>query len=489
MNEAPERPLAPPRLLLGVSLLFWGAVIEQPLTGLLCALLVEARWWTDLRWSFGARGYVRAWSLSIVLLALGTTWFWFTGQGRIHLFDVFMWLPVYLLPMILAQQYGTADRIPLNTFSFIARRRVQLDRQAGRPVRPVRLNIGYPYFGGVIMASAVMKAGADSAEFVARWWFFAGTLLLASLALLAVSPFSWKRPVAWLFALMLVAVASFATTAALLGLYALLQDQMAGRNLGIPLASHSRTAIGTVGEIKLSDAIYWRAKGDVPALLRETVYNRYQVGRWAHMPPVGLNRFDDFEEAVLGTVGEEGKQFAFRREDLGMKPGTGRVVTLRGASQQLTPLPLPAGTRVLERLKADGLFFNSLGTVLADNPDYGVLDFSARYQPGGGFDLPPTGNDLQIPVDEAEAVARVCAGLDLRGRSDRDKLKALRNHFLRNFEYTLYVGRAGGATRPAKRAGGRADAATAARKAVGDFLERTRAGHCEYFATGAALVL
>ena len=121
--------LRPPRLLLGVALMFWGTAMGRPLLGLLFALAVEARWWTDLRWSFSERGYVRAWSLSIALLALGTTWFWFQGESIIHLFEVLKWMPVYLLPMILAQQYGTSETMPLNTFSFIARRRMLLDRR------------------------------------------------------------------------------------------------------------------------------------------------------------------------------------------------------------------------------------------------------------------------------------------------------------------------------------------------------------------------
>jgi len=64
----------PPRILEGGALLFWGGVTGHPVIGLLCALLVEARSWTDLRWKFGERGFVRAWYLSIGMGLIASVW-------------------------------------------------------------------------------------------------------------------------------------------------------------------------------------------------------------------------------------------------------------------------------------------------------------------------------------------------------------------------------------------------------------------------------
>ena len=97
---------SPPRLLEGGALLFWGGVTGHPVVGLVCALLVEARFWTRLRWDFGEEAYVRAWYLSLALGSLTLLWAWLQGSGQVLLFEALVWMPVYLLPVLLAQHYA-----------------------------------------------------------------------------------------------------------------------------------------------------------------------------------------------------------------------------------------------------------------------------------------------------------------------------------------------------------------------------------------------
>ena len=77
----------PPRILEGGALLFWGGVTGHPVIGLLCALLVEARSWTALRWKFGERGFVRAWYLSIGMGLVASVWVWLESASPIFLFE------------------------------------------------------------------------------------------------------------------------------------------------------------------------------------------------------------------------------------------------------------------------------------------------------------------------------------------------------------------------------------------------------------------
>ena len=101
MNRSLDNPQSPPRLLEGATLLFWGGVTGHPVVGLICALLAEGRSWTDLRWHFGERGFVRAWYLALVLGVLTLVWTWLQGSSQILLFDVLAWMPFYLLPVLL----------------------------------------------------------------------------------------------------------------------------------------------------------------------------------------------------------------------------------------------------------------------------------------------------------------------------------------------------------------------------------------------------
>ena len=63
----------PPRLLLGISLLFWGGMIGHPFIGLLVAVATEAAHWTRFRWDFGEQAFYRAWQASILLLLTRTS--------------------------------------------------------------------------------------------------------------------------------------------------------------------------------------------------------------------------------------------------------------------------------------------------------------------------------------------------------------------------------------------------------------------------------
>ena len=175
MKDRRRHAHEPPRLLEGGALLFWGGVTGHPIIGLLCALLVEARSWTDLRWKFGERGFVRAWYLSVGIVIFALVWFWLEGASPIFLFEALVWVPVCLLPVILAQNYATEQAMPLNTFSVVARRKMLIDRRAGRDVEPVQVHIGYPYLCLVMVASAMTR--------IDELAFFAGVGVLVVLSL------------------------------------------------------------------------------------------------------------------------------------------------------------------------------------------------------------------------------------------------------------------------------------------------------------------
>ena len=61
---------APPRLLLGVAFLFWGGMHDQAVAGLIAAVLIEGRYWVNLRWDFTTKAFARSWQLSVVILIL-----------------------------------------------------------------------------------------------------------------------------------------------------------------------------------------------------------------------------------------------------------------------------------------------------------------------------------------------------------------------------------------------------------------------------------
>jgi len=512
-NPESSQPKSPPRLLGGGALLFWGGVTGHPVAGLVCALLVEGRSWTELRWDFGERGFVRAWYLAFFLGLLTLAWFWLQGTSQLLLFDVLVWMPVYLLPVVLAQNYATESSMPLNTFSLIARRKMLVDRKAGRKVKPIQIHIGYPYLCLVVVASALSR--------IDEMAFFVGMIFLAACALVFSSPLRRLHPWGMGIALMLVGVLGAGGSIGLSALWLSLDSVFSAPPGSYTMGDRSQTAIGQLGVIKQSKRIRWRVRASEPGgapLFREAVYNHYTGGQWWHRPVPkrggeisrsprregtagsGSNEIDkregDYEPLWDQPLPDGRLQFAFETAEFDRDSTLRRKLRVKGKVGTKTPLPLPPTTQKLSgfQVTGGGIDANSLGTVRLENPDHGVISFEVD---AGGRPLyealPDPVLDLQVPLPERtpgnlkrneewvpngrEGIRDVCDRWGLRGSSAEQATRIIKEHFLDGFTYSLH--------RRNQRAG--------KSSAVAEFLTgrdgENRVGHCEYFATAAVLLL
>jgi hypothetical protein len=135
-----------------------------------------------------------------------------------------------------------------------------------------------------------------------------------------------------------------------------------------------------------------------------------------------------------------------------------------------TLLPLPAGTTRIASFPATQMRRNTLGAVHASLAvDW--ANYEAQAVPGIAFYAPPTAEDSAIPADERKVLEAIVAELGLREFAPAERLRRIEKH-LGNFAYSTFRDRR----------------VPARETALGDFLTRTRAGHCEYFATAATLL-
>jgi hypothetical protein len=88
------------------------------------------------------------------------------------------------------------------------------------------------------------------------------------------------------------------------------------------------------------------------------------------------------------------------------------------------------------------------------------------------LDEAPSESDLAMPIPDGAVANLVARDLGLSGKTPEDAVAAVRAYFRDNFRYSLY--------RPAPEG---------EVSALEDFLRRSRAGHCEYFATATVLLL
>ena len=475
----------PPRLLTGIAVLFWGGLTGSPVLGLIAAILLEARSWTTLRWDFTRASYVKAWHFTVVCVALLSLISWLNGMkpGKIH--TLFVWAPLTLLPIELAQRYGKAALIPLNTFSFFARRKMEHDLKNGYHTSPRMINTGYIYLAIVLLATAVASRNEIH--------HFIGLVVIFGACLMFNARQNGLRPFAWLAAFAMIIACSYAGH---WGLFKLYQhyghgggDRIDSRHTS---ANEARTSIGRLGRLKLSPNIFWRMQvtDDVaPQLLRTATYNDYSRAVWRNIPSPTEGddavTDDGFRDQVRIDKGDQRDIRIFKinstqNPNITAEP-TVRLVGEIDSAVKANPIPMPHFTRAIGDLGKENevsLECNELGTVQISNPDYNVISYSVWLGDNSTTEVPPNvRHDYKLPSEERAAVQRVCDQLGVKKGMSADKIiMRLRTYFSTKFKYTTHL------TTPGLRKNNRGTA-------VGRFLESTRSGHCEYFATATALIL
>jgi transglutaminase-like putative cysteine protease len=221
------------------------------------------------------------------------------------------------------------------------------------------------------------------------------------------------------------------------------------------------TALGELGEIKLSDRVVARLDTSdtltMPLLLRQASYNVFHAPSWIAV------------DAAFDSVLPDADGSTWR-----LRPGVeayGRLTISAYLPRGRGVLTLPNGTTQLDDLMVVSLARNRLGSVRVDD-GLGLVTYTAHVPARAAADLPPKPADLRVPPREAAAIEKVAAELELARRSPADTVKTLRAFFLGRFSYSRYLG----GVRPG-------------RTAMEDFLLTSRAGHCEYFASATVLLL
>ena len=471
----PPEVQPPPRLLLGASLLFWGAMSGNATMGLMTALLLEGANWIRFRWDFDHTACSRAWRISMLITVIAGTLIWLDGDRYTALPKLMVWLPMLLLPLQFVQSYGLRNEMALNSLSFFSELHRKRNRHLGLGDDVIFFNFGNPYFVVAIVASSLGR-NADT------WIFLPGLVILGGWLV-------FSRVKARPFALALVLL--MAGSIGLGGQIGMkrLHDWVTNRTFngdysGTDLTVN-KTSIGSLGKIKQSPEMLWRLKitegGRVPRLLRMVTYNSYKFVSWKNELPESFDDKTEENNSFTILAPEEFKpgepiyplRADMKQQDL-LKPLPS--FRLRGAIRTEDPIPLPGDTSSLERFELDGIESNPLGTVRIF-PKRAIIDGIVRWRDSAVPDHSPwPEHDLEINALERETLEKVVADLGLRDLpTTAGKMARIQAWFNDEFTYTRYltIGRAqiGKTT------------------AISIFLTTSKRGHCEYFATAATLLL
>jgi len=497
-----------PPLLIGGALLFWGWQAGLPWLGLLVGAALESSRWIRARWEFAQVDLDRIWNLCVLLFfgALVVVFVANDGANTVtslatnnstanrmaavnqsarSVILMLLWMPLTLLPIVAAQAFSQREQMAWSTFSPWLRRK-RFSNSPGRSRREEvqssgsvaiqersepshvgsyaskqdGLNVSWPYFAVCLLAA--------SAANEKTLWFSFGLVALAGWALWTRRPRSFPAAV-WATCLLAVVGLGFAAQTGMREMQQVMRRldgmliaRLAGGGQGFD-PKESRTMLGSIGRLKLSGSIVLRveAEGAPPPLLREASYKLFRSPYWA-VPKQDQDFF---------TVNSENDLTTWKL--LPNKPAGKAVIVSGFLSGGRGLLAVPYGASKLEELLADRLETNKLGVLnLTEGP--GFVRFRALYDEGVSIDTPPDKDDSEVPGVERAAVTNVATQLKLHDLAPEEALRAVAAFLSGDFRYTTWQ-------EPRRR--------RANETALAEFLLKTRAGHCEHFATATTMLL
>lgn len=451
---SPQQKIHTPRLLAGAALLFWGWQTGMPLFAAALALAVEAPRLLRLRLEIQPRDYGRFADLCVVLLLGQGLYLYLTPQEDSPLLTLGQWLPLTLAPLALAAALGGSGEVAIPAFFSSLRRRRSL--QARRPLRLPAL--------AIFVLAALFAAGCGNTR---SPLFYPAAALLAGWWLLGLRP---RRFPAWVWgvALLVTVMLGYA------GQWGIHNAQEAVRHWVQRDPFKATTAVGQVGEVKMSGRIIFRVRPswavhgtlERPLLLREAVYDFFDGHYW-HATEAGFDPLDplpgsggaswllrDYAKPPAGGLGEPHSLEIFQ------------FFRWRGAL-----LHMPRGAQRIDDLPGQGLAQNRLGAVRVKRAP-GLAAYTVQAVPGAPVDAPPTPVDRVAPPKERALLEAIVARLALDELSAKQKAERIRLYFMNNFTYSVQLERQRPDLSP-----------------LTEFLLHSRAGHCEYYAMAAVFLL
>lgn len=443
--------------IVAAGLIFWGWHTGLWWLALPLAFLAEAPRLYGWRWELERTERERVGDLCSVLAVLAGLYLWL-DQPRLGsaLILLIQWLPAILFPLLAVQVYSRHQGVELSVLF--------LSLRGGAPEGDRRFDLRWAYLPACLISAAMIKPGHDG--------FYLSLALLCAWLLWHAARGSGERRGNLSRALALTASLSLGWV---LGL-GMVQAQAGMEGVIVRMFErwiassldpfHSTTAIGEVGHLKGSERIEIRFIPDAdaaalerPLLLRAASYDRYVDGSWFATPT---------EFKLLDLDGRSWSIPDDHDAQASAEPLPGRIIYALPRGRGL--LPLPSATRRIDGLTGADLERNPFGTLrIEDGPAI------AGYRVARGDHLtprPPTDTDLRVTVLEGDALTGFLRRHRLQGLPPESLIANLRTIFLREYRYSVQLART-----PANRG------------PVAYFLDQSKSGHCEYFATATALLL
>lgn len=445
-----------PPLLLGAALLFWGWYTHVLALAVVMAIILEGAQVIRLRWELSFADFQRVAGASSLLL-IGLLVYRFTSSTIFEvMFLSLEWFPIVLFPLLTAQIYSTNNAIDLRVLFVVWRPK----RDPFEQGNPNMLNLTYPYVILCLLSASMVNVRTRP--------FYLGLVCLIIWALWGIRARRYSI-VIWSGLIVLIVIGGYFGQRQLFEWQRSLEQSQRLLELltGIQPQEldpyQTRTAIGDIGTVKLSNHALFRVKTEThvfPALLlREASYHLYRESGWYTPSRIQFAELTPELDRTTWNLQPDGD--AVRRVTLSVPLKKGKGL-----------LKAPTATVRLEHLLVGIIAANRLGAlkVLA-GPD--LVTYQAVFtNQHGAIDLPPEELDLFLPQEEQPVITQIAQELALSSLLPGQAVQQVTTFFQEHFTYSLTL------KKTSKRV-----------SSLADFLLHTRSGHCEYFATATVLLL
>jgi len=385
--------IAVPPFLIGAGLLFWGWQSGNWITAAVLAVMLEAGRRVRIRFDLGAAEHSRIADLCTILF-VGLTVVLAVNRGVAHgILAAFQWLPAALAPILLAQMLSESGRVPLSAL-FRHMRKLKRDNPS---IKDPLIDTSAVYLALVLISAGVANARGPG--------YYIGVVLAAAWGL-----FMWRplhaSAAAWVLMLGAGAAGGYAGHAGLAHLQAQLEAWIADWQLGgfDGDPSRSTTDIGSIGKLKLRDALVLRvyvppAEVKRVRLLHRSSYNTYVGTTW-------LTRGAPMETVTPEEGGLSWPLAAAQPEwsaRMAARVERGRIL-----------LSLPSATTRITGLGATAVRRNALGSVQAELAGDWIR-YEAEAAASSDTSAPPRREDLAVSAAERATFDGLAAELGLNG--------------------------------------------------------------------------
>ncbi len=450
-----------PLFLMGAALLFWGVQVDLLFPALIMALALEGSRWLKIRWELSDKDYGRIMDLCAYLSFFVLAYALITKMNSTEVMGLFGWIPMIVFPIMLAQAYGEKSSIPVTAFSLKTRKKINAKQQESQQPAKNRINISY-----IFLASCLLSSGIGNNR---SPWFF---VILFSLAAWALWVGRNPGHPAWLSLILLFCIGGtgYIAQVGLQNLQETLEAKMMelifpdGKGRDDPF--QSRTAIGSIGELKLSEKIIYRIQkkenSKAPKYLRSSSYNVYSSAygksTWYSSPRI----FDSIQADSNKTRWQlfpPAKNTPKNRIIINTRINSGKGI-----------LPIPFGTTSLANLPVETVELSKLGALHLTGASK-MLHTEIQSSPALIQDTIFTEKDLLVPDTFRPMLKTIMQDSRLLKDSPEESARMISNFLGKQFTYSLVQ----------KSRGKQGNS-------LEHFLTSTYSGHCELFATATVLL-